>query len=359
MVVTKKNSGLRAAVLLQLGLSLFASSSVAQSTSGVIDRYRSEVDRVVDRGLQYLASAQATDGSFPGQYGGTTGVAALAGMAFLAKGHTPGHGPYGEVINRCIDFVLKSQKEEDGYFGGRENGRMYSHNIASLFLSEVSGMVDGERQKKLDEALAKAVKLILTAQNVKKKSEAYEGGWRYSPDSSDSDMSCSGWALMALRSARLNGAPVPDEAIARAVKYIKSVQSATTGGFGYTNASGKPTLTGAGLLCLELTGHHGDPLTFQAGDYLLQHYHELPADRQAYYGLYYGAQGMFQLGGKHWSKFGSWMYEYWPAKQKSDGSWGKGQSPAYDTAMCVLSLTVPYRQLPIYQRDETVDEEPE
>jgi hypothetical protein len=29
----------------------------------------------------------------------------------------------------------------------------------------------------------------------------------------------------------------------------------------------------------------------------------------------------------------------------------------YGTAMMTLAFTVPYRQLPIYQRDETVDEE--
>ena len=46
------------------------------------------------------------------------------------------------------------------------------------------------------------------------------GGWRYVPHSNDCDLSHSGWASMALRSARNNGAPVPREAIDDALKYI-------------------------------------------------------------------------------------------------------------------------------------------
>jgi len=30
--------------------------------------------------------------------------------------------------------------------------------------------------------------------------------------------------------------------------------------------------------------------------------------------------------------------------------------PRFQTALVVLAFTVPYRQMPIYQRDETVDE---
>ena len=40
---------------------------------------------------------------------------------------------------------------------------------------------------------------------VEKKPQ-HQGGWRYQPHSRDSDLSLTGWAVMALRSARLNGA---------------------------------------------------------------------------------------------------------------------------------------------------------
>ena len=66
-------------------------------------------------------------------------------------------------------------------------------------------MVDPDRQKKINGSLPRALALILRAQAVQKSSR-HKGGWRYHPNSRDSDTSCSGWALMALRSAKLNGA---------------------------------------------------------------------------------------------------------------------------------------------------------
>jgi hypothetical protein len=315
-----------------------------------------DVDKAVERGLAYLAKIQNDSGFFPEEYGKTTGVVSLGGMAFLAKGYLPGRPPYGEVINRCIDYVVANQM--DNGMLAKADQRMYSHAISTLFLCEVSGMVDPGRQKKLDTVLPKAVQLILAAQQVPK-GDDQKGGWRYTPTSNDSDMSCTGWALMALRSARLNGSPVPDKAIDDAVKYIMNHCDTTQGTFGYQDkGSHALELTGAALLCLELTGHHGEEITVKAGDYILNNYEKLPGQDYVSYGNYYNAQGMFQLGGKYWAKYSTWMYAFWLPKQREDGSWPPSNiGVAYDTAIMILAMTVPYRQLPIYQRDETVDEQ--
>ena len=74
-----------------------------------------------------------------------------------------------------------------------------------------------------------------------------------------------------------------------------------------------------------------------------------------YYGLYYTAQGLFQLGGEQWREFESWMYATYMKKQQPDGCWNGENGPVYCTSMAVLAFAVPYRMLPIYQRDETVD----
>ncbi|MDP6356113.1 MAG: terpene cyclase/mutase family protein [Planctomycetota bacterium] len=324
----------------------------AQRVENVLSPYRAEVDRRVNRGLDYLASVQTKEGYFLGKYGNTTGVVSLAGMAFLAKGHTPGYGPYGDAINRCIDYVLGMQKKNGLVAGRHSHGPMYSHSIATLFLSEVSGMVDPERQEKIDQVLGKAIRVLLAAQSVTKSSR-HQGGWRYQPNSKDSDLSLSGWALMALRSAKLNGAQVPDKAIEDAVKYIFKVHDPRNGRFGYQSGASHPVnLTGAALLCLELTGHHGEDVTFKAGDYILK-----IKNQQSSYGLYYAAQATFQLGGKYWEQYATWMYGKRMAGQKEDGSWHGSWGASYETATRILAFTVPYRQLPIYQRDETVDEE--
>ena len=81
----------------------------------------------------------------------------------------------------------------------------------------------------------------------------------------------------------------------------------------------------------------------------------LAGGNNAFYGLYYTAQGLFQLGGEAWAEFEPWMYETYFKKQQPDGSWNGEIGQVYCTSMAVLAFTVPYRMLPIYQRDETVD----
>lgn len=347
------------ALLVFPALVSLAAAQTRETHDPVFSKWRDRVDPAVEHALRHLARIQRPDGSFPDRFGDSTGIPALAGMAFLSKGHLPTEGPHAQALNRCIDFVLENQRP-DGLFekGDAGSGPMYAHNIATLFLSEVSGMVDPSRQEKIEKALPEALELILRAQAVLK-DESDRGGWRYHPGSTDSDTSCSGWALMALRSAKLNGAEVPDRAIAEAVAYLRRHQDAKRGCFGYRGVEDHArTLTGMGLLCLELCGGHGTPETVLAADYVLRTFRDLPGDQFEFYGNYYNAQGMFQIGGRHWSEYADWMYDHYLGAQKSDGSWDSREAgPVYGTTMMVLAFTVPYRQLPIYQRDETVDEE--
>ena len=309
-----------------------------------------DIDDSIEAGLAYLDSVQLPNGAYPGKFGDTGAISALAGMAFLAKGYTPESEKYGETIRKDIDYVLSVVNPADGYFGNKFQGQgMYVHSICTLFLSEVSGMVDPERQAKF---------VLLDAQNIRK-NERDNGGWRYTPRSNDSDMSCSGWCLMALRSASLNGGQVPKESIEKAVEYVRKQRNPGEGSFVYQgggNGSGR-TLTGAGILYLELCGRHNDEMSLKAARYLMRVYKELPSDGNRSYGMYYAAQGLFQLGGENWKVFSDWMYRTWIPRQKSNGSWTEEESTAYSTSLLVLAFTVPYRQLPIYQRDETVDED--
>ncbi len=327
-----------------------------------------EIDRSVEKGLKYIASKQNPDGSFQGGWGNSAAVPALAGMAFLSKGHLPGTEPYGQTILRALDFVLGCADLSDkapfkGYMGKAGNGRMYAHSIATLFLSEMSGMVDRERQARINAVLPHAVKVILDAQNQQKRDPNHLGGWRYEPNSGDSDLSCSGWALMALRSARLNGAELPEDAIEKAVLYVKRTQRGDTGAFSYQGNGGQngETLSGAAILSLELCGKHLDPASLKAAEFIRRTYKGALSGRgQVFYGLYYTAQGLFQIGGESWKEFEEWMYTVFLKRQQGDGSWngpGGENSPVYATAMTTLAFTVPYRMLPIYQRDETVDGE--
>ncbi len=348
-------------------LAAVGGSARADTESAKLTKYKPAVDRAVDKALDWCVRNQRPNGSFPGTHGQTNAVVGLTGMAFLSKGQTPNAGPRRDALNQCIDYVL-STPGDNGYVGVR-GGRMYGHGIATLFLSEVSGMVDPSRQKKIDALLPKALKVILTAQDVPKEGK-FAGGWRYEPTSNDSDISVTGWQMMALRSARLNGAPVPKAAIDRAIGFIGRCKSrAGDGGFFYQEGKffrghpfrggiwlggpSTPARTGAALLCRELAGHHGDAVNIAAGDFILRvtgKQGSFIKDDWHEYATYYCAQGMFQLGGKYWEQFGEAMYQYLLASQQGDGAWRTKNGAAYPTAMYTLALTVSYRQLPIYQR---------
>jgi len=325
----------------------------------------------VDRALAWLAKNQKPDGTFPqDSSAGTTAVPSLVVLAFLARGHVPGQGPYGEMLYKTIDYVLESQQQNDperaGLLSRNSNGNhvMYEHGISTVMLAETYGMVDDARRVRIEKALARSVERILTAQNVAK-SPVYDGGWRYQLMSQDSDISVTGWQMMALRGAANCGAAIPKEALRRGREYIKR-SSCPSGGFAYQPGQGpNQARTGTGILLLELfrgldpdlkPGEHPKE-ALAAGDWLLNNRPDNKDMEFYYYAIYYCSQALNQLGGKYWDTLYPGLRDTLLAQQTPDGSFGGGNGqegqagPAYRSAMACLALCVPYRYLPIYQND--------
>src|SRR5262245_5380209 len=64
------------------------------------------VRSAVEKGLKFLATRQLEDGAFSTNgYGRNAAVVALAGMAWLSGGSTPGRGPFGTEIGRAADYL--------------------------------------------------------------------------------------------------------------------------------------------------------------------------------------------------------------------------------------------------------------
>jgi len=333
--------------------SLIATHARADEASDALAKQEDQSELAVDKALGFLAKQQLADGSFQAaQY--KTAVTSLSIMAFLSKGYTPGDGPYGDVINKGIDYVL-STIAKDGKLVPEQYVSTYVHAINTLMLSEVSGMVNKPLQEKIDKVLPQCLKALLTAQQVRRGNPKQQGGWRYGPTSTDSDLSCTGWALMSLRSARNNGAAVPKDAIDQAVTFIMNTKG-PNGEFFYQPGGGGGVTTQVGLLCLELCGKHKDPACLAAGDHVLKTLPKTYGEGFFYYGLYYASQGMFQLGGTYWDNYAKFQYDLMLPKQNPDGSWPlssaaeQGAGICYSTSMSVLTLSVSFRQLPIYQR---------
>jgi hypothetical protein len=158
--------------------------------------------RAIERGLNSLATRQDDDGSFrSGGYSRNVAICALAGMAFMSGGSTPGRGPHGRNVDRCIDFIL-ANTQESGFINvpnASSHGPMYGHGFATLFLAECYGMT---MRADIREKLTKAVQLIVNTQND-------EGGWRYQPVRRDADIWVTICQVMALRAARNGGIFVP------------------------------------------------------------------------------------------------------------------------------------------------------
>lgn len=289
----------------------------------------------VERGLYFLARSQAADGSI----GSSPESTSLAVMAFLARGYTPGLPPWGDVLNRGIDYVVSSValiRTQTGLL------------IPAIMLTDVSGMVDPERQVRVGAVLPQVLRNVLAAQ------DAPTGG-RTVQTGGGGDVAVAGWTVLALRAARRNGAPVPEASIERAVQGILRCRT-QEGGFA-DRPGGPPgvTSTGISLLALELAGHHRDDVTLDAGRYLAERFRkgDAPAGESRYEALFASANGLCQLGGREWAAFAPVPAAALLRLQTANGSWPptRGEpNAARSTSLAILALSVSGRQLPSCQR---------
>jgi hypothetical protein len=345
------------------------------------------VDRAVEKALEWLASQQDADGSFPTIPTGQPAVTSLSMMAFVAHGNTPGEGRYGANLERATDYVASCQKQNglvalvapdgptiDRNVEEHEIGTCaaYNHAISSLMLSEVYGMSSPERARRIEAVVERSVATSLTMQRWSKDRAVDRGGWRYIDDidSVDSDLSVTGWELMFLRSARNAGFDVPKEPIDEAVAYIRRCYSSDYGAFQYMieNSDHRSRcMAGAGILALAHAGYHDSMEAQQSGRWLLEHnfvdYNvSLPFTQtwvhdRYHYGLFNCCQGMYQLGGKYWEAFFPATVRTLLENQQADGSWPVDShwhdsqfGSAYTTALVVMTLGAPNQLLPVFQR---------
>jgi squalene cyclase len=291
----------------------------------------------VDRALKYLKSQQNSDGSW-----GNTAITAFTLLAFMSNGNVPTQGTYGPEVSKGIRYLLSCARD-DGYLVGARGGNMYCHGMATLALSQAYGMTGDEEVKKI---LKKAVDLIVKTQNN-------EGGWRYDPAPTGADISVTIMQVMALRGAKDSGLQVGDDVIKKALAYVNRCRDPRTGGYRYQPYSSGAgyARTAAGVCVLQLCGQYEAQEIAAAVKYMDQ----VGDDRQHYwYGHYYAAHALHQVGGKTWDEYYTRMKTSLLSKQRSTGEWfdrlESSYGPAYQTSIAVLILSVPTHYLPIYQR---------
>ena len=323
---------------------LFAQDPPPQSVG--VARLTPEVRNAISKGLEYLSKdgLQRPDGSWGGDQN-RVAETSLALMAFMLQGHVPGRGTYGIKMENAITYLLNHGRNQRGYLGTpRNHAGMYEHGLAVLALSEAWGQSKNPRIKS---TLRNAVDITLSAQNR-------EGGWRYSPEPRDADLSMTVMQIVALNSASEAGIAVPQTTIDKAAEYVISCQDLGSGGFKYTAGGGEPNFarTAAGVMSLIMCGQRDRKAT-QRGIAFLKAFPDskFKSTNHFHYAHYYAVQSMYQSGD---ADFRAWYpkisAEIVAKQNKNDGSWSGSYGQAYGTSLSILILGVPYRFLPIYQR---------
>ncbi|MGE0608205.1 MAG: prenyltransferase/squalene oxidase repeat-containing protein [Pirellulales bacterium] len=317
------------------------------SETVVIER----VTTALDKSMEYLRSKQRPDGG----WWENNAINGIALMSFMGRGHTPGRGPYKDVLEKGKKYILAHcKRDEKANTAFVAFGTMYEHGMGTLSLAEMYGM---DPDPELESTLRGAVNLILQSQSP-------AGGWRYSPTPTDQDMSVSVMQIVAMRAANNAEIPVPQAAIDKAVQYVRSC-AAPNGGYGYQGPSAGPQTSAAGLLSLQLLGHVDDPGIPKTLDYLANlkiDWTNQTGVNYFYYFHYYAMQGNYQAGGKYWNNWHPQIRELLLKHQNADGSWDcppgtaeaaegtVGPNKVYWTALASLVLEVYMHYLPAYQR---------
>lgn len=303
----------------------------------------------------------------PGNAVHDVGVTALALLAFLGEGNTMRTGLYQGNVKQGVKWLLRQQEAETGLIGGRaSHDFVYDHAIAAYALCEAYGL---SGYKLLRKPAQRAIEYLESHRN------AYSV-WRYQPRDGDNDISVTGWAIMAYKSAKFFDLAVNEEALRLAGVFLDQV-SDTTGLHGYQKAGQlcgrklgqhaqkfpaerSQALTAVGLFCRFFLGQSPNerPIMKSSAKLLtesLPSWNESDGSIDHYY-WYYATYALFQMGGKPWTQWQKALERAVGPQQHVDeqnsntfgswdpvGAWGDDGGRVYSTAILTLTMQANYR----------------
>ncbi|GAA4436568.1 hypothetical protein [Bremerella cremea] len=332
-------------------------------------------EQAVAAALEWLKRNQMKDGSWSlkGDYSDGSGIentisaTAMALLAFQGAGHTDRSGTHAKTVAKGWNYLLR-QLDADGSFIERaaipNQHRPYTQAQATIALCELYAMTgDEELRPKAQAAINFAIEW-----------QAPEGGWRYQPQV-ESDLSVTGWFLMALQSARMGNLEVPDKVFANVDGFLETVatkpeseQSFAVGSrYQYRDSRAEkatPTMTAEGLLCRQYLGwKQNDPRLVAGMGYLLDN--PINWNEPNVYYWYYATQVAHHMEGDSWRNWNKDMRQIIPENQVQGGREKGSWSPARDdngvkagrlfmTCLCTYMLEVYYRHLPLYSKHQLI-----
>ncbi|HET6201578.1 MAG TPA: prenyltransferase/squalene oxidase repeat-containing protein [Planctomycetota bacterium] len=331
------------------------------------------------------------------------GLTALSLLAFLGAGYSneskqdvvdtvkAKRHRVGEAVKNGLQWLAKRQKADGSFSADRPF--LYNEALATLALAEAYGVTQNRYWR---DYAQKGVDFLVAAQRPNPNGQGL-WGWRYAPRAEvekriaedpsydkkelhDSDISVTGWVVMALKSADLSGLKVPPEVYDGAMEFTKFV-TGTNGQVGYLDArqaglkvSGvndhytyHPATMSALAACARIFGKKDptDPFFDLAAKQMIADLPAVTKDQLSidYYYWYYGSLALNQLDGpdsprktgKFWGPWNRAMTEAVLGLQEKEerscrrGGWIVGDrwcyagGPIYSTAINVLTLEVFYR----------------
>lgn len=311
-------------------------------------RRAARIEAALDQALDYLAAHQRADGAWPSGFGSNNGVNAFCLMAFLARGHEPGRGPYRDVVDSAVHYILTTQRDDGLYASPHSShGPMYEHALATVAMIEAYGFLP---EPEIHASVQKAVDLIVDSQNEL-------GGWRYQPLPADADLTVTATQVLALRAAVNARLEVPQRTLDRALEYVQAC-ALEDGGFSYMPGGGSSSLARAamGTLSMQLLGAYDHPQIQRTLEWISQQSYSSEVQR-FWYTSYYLMQAHYQAGGARWRQWSEHAGTYLLERQQTDGSWPGYTEEAhntdartYSTSLGALALAVHLHYLPMYQR---------
>ena len=311
-----------------------------------------ETEAAVDRALAWLAQNQEADGSWSmpkakGAAGHEGAATSCALLAYFGRGERHDQAyKYKETVAKGLKWLLSRQNKLTGDLRGPNplhNG-MYDQMIGTLALAEAYGLT---KDQDFFEAAQSAVFFIADAQNDK------DGGWRYQPKQ-EGDLSVSGWAIMALKSAELSGIHVTAKTYEGVKKFLVAVSTGEKGGlYSYTpkGGAGSAAMNAAGFFCSQLMGLSANtPRAFETAAFL----NKTGLTAGDVYYVYYGTLSAYQNQGPAWREWNKQLKEKVLPLQAQDGSWSVTQGHSQQmgtvitTSLMALSLQAHYRYTPLY-----------
>lgn len=218
--------------------------------------------------LAWLAASQEADGRWDAERHGAAhgggvldvGVTGLALLALVEGGSDDRDGPAAANVQRAAAWLLARQDPEGRFRVEGESFGLYNHALAGLALVRLARVSADPAVRKGAE---KAIQFSLTAPGP-------EGGWRYEPKASSSDLSATAWFVFQLSLARRSGILPAAPALDGVRGFLDRVTDER--GNGSYRAGEPPSLamTAAGGLCRILAGgSKGEPRVAGARDLVL------------------------------------------------------------------------------------------